>query len=241
MKKKKILFIISDDLFVRNYIDTGVYKFLEKIFNICLIANDKINSKEKIKKIKSFKGFYKISKKEINDIANVSRQQIWEKINKSSTIRLNKKTLLQFNKFYENKLYNKNFNILAFFQKILAFLKDYIKFFYDTNFIFFYIRKFQEKKIQINSDLKKFIENINADNILLPTTSQDATAYNIVKISNKRKSKSILLIDNWDCLSAKSGIFNNNLYYTLWGKQNQNFAEKIHNIKKKKTFFNRYS
>ena len=57
MKKKKILFIISDDLFVRNYIDTGVYKFLEKIFNICLIANDKINSKEKKKKKKSYKGF----------------------------------------------------------------------------------------------------------------------------------------------------------------------------------------
>ena len=48
MKKKKSLFIISDDLFVRNYIDTGVYKFLEKIFNICLIANENINSKEKI-------------------------------------------------------------------------------------------------------------------------------------------------------------------------------------------------
>ena len=62
MKKKKILFIISDDLFVRNYIDTGVYKFLEKKFNICLIANEKINSKEKVKRIKSFKGFYKISK-----------------------------------------------------------------------------------------------------------------------------------------------------------------------------------
>ena len=147
MKKKKILFIISDDLFVRNYIDTGVYKFLEKIFNICLIANEKVNSKEKIKKIKSFKGFYKISEKEINDIANVTNQQIWKKINKSSTIRLKKRTLLQFNKFYESKLYNKNFNILVFFQKILAFLKDYIKFFYDTNFIFFYIRKFQEKKI----------------------------------------------------------------------------------------------
>ena len=63
MKKKKILFVISDDLFVRNYIDTGVYKFLEKKFNICLIVNDKINSKEKIKKIKSFKGFYNISEK----------------------------------------------------------------------------------------------------------------------------------------------------------------------------------
>ena len=48
MKKKKILFIISDDLFVRNYIDTGVYRFLEKKFNVCLIANKEINSKEKI-------------------------------------------------------------------------------------------------------------------------------------------------------------------------------------------------
>ena len=236
MKKKKILFIISDELFVRNYIDTGVYKFLEKIFNICLIANENINSKEKIKKIKSFKGFYKISEKEINDIANVTNQQIWKKINKSSTIRLKKKILLQFNKFYESKLYNKNFNILVFFKKILAFIKDYIKFFYDTNIIFFYIRKFQEKKIQINSDLKKFIEKINADNILLPTTSQDATTYNIIKISHEKKSKNIILIDNWDNLSSKSGIFNNDLYYTVWGKQNQNFAKKIQNIEKKKVF-----
>jgi predicted transcriptional regulator len=99
VKKKKILFIISDDLFVRNYIDTGVYKFLEKIFNICLIANEKINSKEKIKKIKSFKGFYKISEKEVNDIANVTNQQIWKKINKSSTIKLKKKLYFSLTNF----------------------------------------------------------------------------------------------------------------------------------------------
>lgn len=232
--KKKILFIISDDLFVRNYIDTGVYKFLEKKFNISLIANEKINSKEKIKKIKSFKGFYKISEKEINDITNVTNQQIWKKINRSSTIRLKKKNLLQFNKFYESKLYNKNFNVFLFIKKILIFIKVYIKFFYDTNFIFFYMRKFQEKKIQINSDLKKFIKKINADNIILPTTSQDATTYNIIKISHEKKSKNIILIDNWDNLSSKSGIFNNDLYYTVWGKQNKNFAKKIQNIEKKK-------
>lgn len=96
------------------------------------------------------------------------------------------------------------------------------------------MRKFQEKKIQINSDLKKFIKKINADNIILPTTSQDATTYNIIKISHEKKSKNIILIDNWDNLSSKSGIFNNDLYYTVWGKQNKNFAKKIQNIEKKK-------
>lgn len=236
MKKKKILFIISDDLFVRNYIDTGVYRFLEKKFNICLIANKEINSKEKIKKIKSFKGFYKISEKEINDINSVTNQQIWKKINKSSTIRLKKKNLLQFNKFYESKLYDKNFKIFLFIKKILVFIKIYIKFFYDTNFIFSYIREFQEKKIQINGDLKKFIKKINPNNIILPTSSQDATTYNIIKISHEKKSKNIILIDNWDNLSSKSGIYNNNLYFTVWGKQNQNFAKKIQNIEKKKVF-----
>jgi hypothetical protein len=91
VKKKKILFIISDDLFVRNYIDTGVYKFLEKRFSVSLIADEKIASKEKIKNIRSFKGFYKITEEERKAIANVTNQQIWKKLDKSSTIRLKKK------------------------------------------------------------------------------------------------------------------------------------------------------
>ena len=49
---------------------------------------------------------------------------------------------------------------------------------------------------------------------------------------HEKKSKNIILIDNWDNLSSKSGIYNNNLYFTVW-KTNQNFAKKIQNIEKK--------
>ena len=236
MKKKKILFIISDDLFVRNYIDTGVYKFLEKRFSVSLIADEKIASKEKVKNIRSFKGFYKITEEERKAIANVTNQQIWKKLDKSSTIRLKKKNLLQFNKFYEDKIYNKNFNILLFFKKVLVFIKDYLNFFYDTNKIFFYLRNFKENKIKINYALKKFIEKTEPKVILLPSSYQDPTTYNLIKISNKKKFNSVLLIDNWDNLSSKSGIFNNDLYYAVWGEQNKNFAKKIHNIKKERIF-----
>ena len=52
--KKKIVFIIDSDLYIRNYFETGFLKKLSKIHNIFFILSNEVNNKSFIKKKKKF-------------------------------------------------------------------------------------------------------------------------------------------------------------------------------------------
>ena len=62
--KKKILFPINSDLYIRNYLKTGVLSELEKKFDFFFIANINIKNIDELNKLKNFIGFFKYKKKE---------------------------------------------------------------------------------------------------------------------------------------------------------------------------------
>ena len=72
--KNKILIIINSELYIRNYLNTNIFKNLQDDFNVSYIANYKIKNKSYLKNLKNFSGFFKISEKQSikeNRIRNV--------------------------------------------------------------------------------------------------------------------------------------------------------------------------
>ena len=59
--KKKLVFVIDSDLYIRNYFETGFLKKLSKIHNIFFIFSKEVNNKSYIKKNKKFLGYYSTS------------------------------------------------------------------------------------------------------------------------------------------------------------------------------------
>ena len=66
--KKKILFPINSDLYIRNYVKTGVLSKLEKKFDLFFIANTNVKNINELNKLKNFIGFFKYKKKKKSDI-----------------------------------------------------------------------------------------------------------------------------------------------------------------------------
>ena len=65
---KKILFVLSDDLYCRNYIKTNVLDNFSNKFKIYFIADQSLtNNNKKLIKKKNFLGFYSFTKREIED------------------------------------------------------------------------------------------------------------------------------------------------------------------------------
>ena len=54
----KILFIISSDLFVRNYIHTGVIDSLSKKDDCKIVTSGEIFNKDDVEKLENFEGYY---------------------------------------------------------------------------------------------------------------------------------------------------------------------------------------
>jgi hypothetical protein len=232
--KKRILFIIDSDLYIRNYIDTGVIDFLNKNYKLFLVANDKLINKKKIVKLSSFYGFYSYSKNDINLINSVLRQKLWEKKNLSKSIKFKLRYHLRFLKFFEEDI--NIFFILKLPKLILSYFRNILLYFYDTSFLFSYFRKCQESRIKINNDLQNFFLKTDPDLVLYPNSGENISKYCISKLTGIFDTKILLLIDNWDNLSSKSAISKKNFYYGVWGEQTKQHAIKIQNIKRNKVF-----
>ena len=226
--KKKLVFIIDSDLYIRNYFETGVLKKLSKIYDIFFIFSDEVTNKKFIKKNKKFLGYYSFSnfKKRIYYLFN--NILIWKYRKKSSSFIFRYHRLLNFQDFPIKMKSNKK---KFFFKNFL--IKLYIRLL-SINFIFFLIKKILNNKYFLNKDVSVYLKKINPDLVIYPTNAFEPLVSEIPIICKLYKTKSFFLIDNWDNLSSKSILINHPDYISVWGKQTANHANKIQNIPQKK-------
>ena len=96
----------------------------------------------------------------------IFQRKIWQNVALSSSFKFKLKIYLQFNRYidaFNEKLFEK---IYKFPKRILSFLLNYLNFYFDTLKFFFILRKYQEKRLKINSTLLKKIKYQNPDLII---------------------------------------------------------------------------
>jgi len=229
--KKKLMFIIDSDLYIRNYFETGFIKKLSKIYEIFFIFSDEVNNKNFIKKNKNFLGYYSTSnlKKRIYYLFN--NILLWKFRNRSTSFQFRFYRLLDFHGFPIKINIKKSFKIRTLIIKI------YTKVF-SINFFFKILKNLLNNKIFLNKDISNYIDKVKPDLVIYPTNAFEPIVSEIPIICKNQKIKSYFLIDNWDNLSSKSILMNHPDYISVWGKQTANHAKKIQNISPKKIFIN---
>ena len=229
--KKRILIIISDYLFVRNYISTKVFKKMSKKYKVKFLINDKIDLKKRDFDSYNFKKF-QYNEKDKKNFYNIFRRKIWQNVNKSNSFKFKLKIYLQFNRYFDDETFLSK--ILKFPIRLLSFLRNYFIYFYDTSIMTFFLRKVEESKLPINKSLFNEIKKFDPNLIIFPTNTINQSKYDLYKITKKIDYKILYLVDNWDNLSSKSTLFNKKSLFTVWGEQTANHARKIQNIPKEK-------
>ena len=106
--KNKILIIINSELYIRNYLNTKIFKNLQNDFNVSYLANYKIKNKSYLRKLKNFLGFFKISEKQSikeNRIRNVLMWR-YKYLSKSFIYRIKWFSEIKFYELLDNKSLN---------------------------------------------------------------------------------------------------------------------------------------
>jgi hypothetical protein len=223
---QKILILITNDNFVRNYINTSALEDLEKNFECFYIVNKEL--KTKFKKKKSFTYIHGDNEKEKFKKFILKLTFLNHSISKSVKFSIQRYTKIKI-WWPEENLFKKIINTP---KRIIAQLVKWFLFFILSN----PLGKFFFKNIKINmkenKDLIKAVNISKPDLVLIPTQGQDIGDYDMIRICAKKKIKTLSLIDNWDNLSSRvmPQPFSN--YFGVWGKQSKKHAIKIQKIKK---------
>lgn len=229
--KKKIVFIIDSDLYIRNYFETGFLKKLSKIHNIFFILSNEVNNKSFIKKKKNFLGYYSISNLKRRAYYLFNNILLWKFRNRSTSFIFRFYRLLDFQGFPIKLNIKKKFK----FKPLI--IKFYTKIF-SMGFFFKILKKILNSEIFLNKNISNYLTKVKPDVVIYPTNAFEPLVSEIPIICKNQKVKSYFLIDNWDNLSSKSILTNQPDYISVWGKQTANHAKKIQRIPSKKIFIN---
>lgn len=235
---KKILFVITDNLYIRNFIESGVVRDLSKHFKIEFLINKNIKKKnirllkKKIVTVYDSPNYlkYLIYYQNIK-VTNLQHRSLF------FSFRLKRLYRHDFRYFNELKLEYPEKKKLTLMVKFLinaskGFLNYHFFKFLSFNFLFFFIKKLKFLYFKKNSFIKN-INRINPDLVLMPTSGYDPDCLQILDASKTLNIKSYLLIDNWDNLSTKIIFDTLPDQIGVWGSQTKNHAKNIQKIKDK--------
>lgn len=225
---QRILILITNDNFVRNYINTGALNEIEKNFK-CFFATNK-ELKIKLKKKRMFT--YSHDNDDKKKYGKICLKQTFLNHNISKSVNF------LINKYLQNKIWWTEEN---FFRKIINIPKRIIVKFYKT-FLYLFLSSFigqlffKNKKIKLkkNKELEYAIDIANPDLVIIPTQGQDIGDYDMIRICKEKKIKTLSLIDNWDNLSSRVMLKPYADFFGVWGEQSKKHAIKIQKIKKSK-------
>lgn len=200
-KPRRILFVLSFQQYVRNYIDSKALLGIKK--DCVFLVNSNIGDKQikRLGKGKVIQYDYPQKKAEFHrHLFNINTKKF---INRSKTFR------------FRFLRISKNFKTLY---TILA-----------LPIIYPVVRKII-LELTKDEKLSKLITKINPSLILIPSSGYEGEAFEIMKIAHDKKISTLMLVDNWDNLCSKTILTRKPDYMAVWGRQTKEHAMRIHGM-----------
>lgn len=239
INKKKVLFVISSDLYYRNYLTTDALNKIEKHYNLKIIASQDLNNIEKIKKNRRFISTYIATKKNHLSIQNLLRYRMLANIKKSSSFFMRESRRVNFQYLYiTSKLSIKHIliNYIKFFAKINKFINFFISIYIIPSWVWNYFAKESKKKIISLNDLRGIVKEISPDIVVWPDSTFIMESYELVNICKEIGIPTYMIVDNWDNVSSKTVLYEKPDYIGVWGEQSKEHAIEIQNFQKENVF-----
>lgn len=231
--KKKILISLCESHYIRNYIDTSALDLINEKYDLYFIADQRIadDQKEKIKKIKNFKGFFFYENDKILKFNKLNIQTSYINEKRSTSFKMINRGV-----YNQNKLYWERESLL---QTFCAFPKRFLKKIYNFLEYFYYKYLGNEKKItkkfidniKINSFIQKTINELSPNLIIFPANGNKIMNLELALIAKEKNIKTFKICDNWDNPCSRSFIEPKADFIGVWGKQSLEHARDINFFK----------
>ena len=224
MTKSKVIFFLTKESFIRNYISANTLDILRENVDCHFLIDEKFKNHPQIIKLGK-KTFFKPINYKYYDL--IFEYSIWyyRQNSKSFKSRLKRTRGLSFVFLEQQSFLMKTIRIGS---RILRFLKYRLQYILFANPItypltFWLLNSLSNK----NRLLEKEIIKIDPDLVIYPTQAHESIGIDIVKICKKNHIKSIFIIDNWDNVSSKSILWEKPDRLLVWGEQTKEHAMKF--------------
>lgn len=225
----KILFALTSDIYVRNYLRTGVLSELMNEMSVDLIANQDLALSAEVSQSPGFKAFF-----ELNPRVNARHHLVFNLL----MWRNRKKSRTFFYRWLRNSnwhLVKKEGGLISRLLSVLVWTARAIRNPHGlripllANRVLFPLSfRILKALLPVNRQLKEFISTENYDLIVFPSAAFDSVSVDLARLGRLNGVPSLCLIDNWDNLTSKTVFWEKPDHLGVWGKQASQQAQSIH-------------
>jgi hypothetical protein len=228
MNQKKIFIIISSDIFVRNYINSGAFSKLEAEYDCHYLISNKVSISSPLKNLNH--NFYELDPLTESTYAKIFHLTMMRSLHLSKSfpyrhmrLKASKSSLSELAK--QHKLFTL---IKLLILKIISFLEKIIL---KNDFAYNLYKSFLINRISFNEFIVSMLAEHSPELVIYPSSAYDPDGVEISRVCEELKLKSLFLVDNWDNLSSKSILWHKPNYITVWGPQSKIHAIDIQGFK----------
>lgn len=203
------LMLISGDLFVRSFIETGAFDEIDDD-ETYFVAAEGMRQTEKLESHPRFRGFVPVPKEREDAYFAMRLLMMAAYRHRSKTCRIKSKDAGRLTK-------------LILRTQALPGLRQWT------------VKRIL-KPIGQNEALRAVFEDLKPDIVIAPASGTDTLALDGVRLCDELGIPSLLLVNGWDNISSKSTYSVAPKYLGVWGEQSVGHAEKIHRIPRERVF-----
>lgn len=227
MAKELVLVVITDDLYVRNYVTSGALDLIKARYECKFLISKNVKRRE------CFSGgsdvqYYDFDTKLARRHYSLLELLTWRYRNRSKTFRFRVKRFDQalLEPWGKSNLIGKALTILrlakAWMRRIVL----------GNRLIFPLWFKYVTENLPVSPDIEAAVEKLSPALVLFPSAAYNADGNDVVRVCSKRNIPTVFLVDNWDNLSSKSLLWAKPDYIGVWGEQSAGHAIRIQGFAK---------
>ena len=225
----RILFIVSNDMYVRNYLRSDALLEVEKNHEFSVIADANLALLEEIKERQDFAGTFSYAPPMIKRHQLLFTVMMWRYRHRSRTFLYRWMRLAQWGMV--KKKSGPIRLVVTFLKWALAGLGNQdalLPPILGSKVLFPIASWLLKKGLPINKELQVLIEKVEPDVIVFPSAAFEAVGIDAIRVGKKSGIPTLSLIDNWDNLTSKTVYWVKPDHLGVWGQQAKDQALSIH-------------
>ena len=225
----KVLFVISDDTYVRNYLRTTALSIIQEKHELLIIASSTISLRDEVSQHPNFQGFYELEPQMEERHQVYFNLLMWRNRKKSRT-------------FFYRWLRNSQWQLVKRTGSPLSRALSYVHWFLAAlanprglripllanRVVFPLTSRVWQRSLHVSPSLRALVEAQDCDVIVFPSAAFDPVTVDLVSIGRDLGIPSVCLVDNWDNLSSKTLFWKRPDHIAVWGPQTKAQAIDIH-------------
>ena len=227
----KILFVISSDLYVRNYLRTGVVESLKINHQVDLICQDNLELREEVENDPSFLGTFEVPARAHRRRMFFFHVLMWRFRKKSKTFLYRWQRMAGWGLLpTEKNPIGRILGVARIFWSLLKNPRPLLLSLCGSRIVFPLATWIYEKSEEVSPQVKYLISRERYDAIVFPSAAFETVIPDLVLSSREAGIPTLSLIDNWDNLTSKTVYWFKPDHLGVWGEQAKGQAVEIHDF-----------